>query len=198
MPYSQIYNTSSNGLLGIRSSITAENCLFYNNGTGAIRTVYGGDYSFDYCTVASYGVDAEAMSLSNALCLDNLCTLYRAYPLNAQFRNCIVSGSRRDELGLYPVPEAAFDFSFDHCALRIDELDDNEPFLTFREDCESCVFLESGDALFVNLDENDYHLDTLSVVEEKAIPLSGIELDLDGEMRDDVIPDIGCYEYVVK
>jgi hypothetical protein len=195
---SQIYNTSSNGLLGIRSTITAENCLFYNNGAGAVRTVYGGNYQFDYCTLGSYGVDADALSLSNALCLDDFCSTYRAFPMNARFTNCIISGSRRDELGLFPVPDEPFNYSFEHCALRLDELDDNEPFLNFKDDCVNCVYLENGDALFVDLDEGDYHLDTLSVVEEKAIPVSGIERDLDGQMRDATMPDIGCYEYVIE
>jgi hypothetical protein len=35
------------------------------------------------------------------------------------------------------------------------------------------------------------------MAEEKAMPLTGITLDLDGRMRDVSVPDIGCYEYYV-
>ena len=39
-----------------------------------------------------------------------------------------------------------------------------------------------------------YHLDTLSIA-EGIFAHSGIGIDSEGNMRDDVAPDIGCYEY---
>ena len=99
----QIYNTAGSGLIGVHASITATNCLFYNNGGNAVQCEYGGNYSFDYCTLASYGVDASALRLGNFTCVDPsdpLCQLVRINPLNADFQNCIIFGSRRDELSL--------------------------------------------------------------------------------------------------
>ena len=192
---SQIYNTSSSGLIGIRSTITAENLLMYDNASGALRLVYGGDYQFRYCTFANYGFDAAALSMSNALCLNDLCTEYRPYRLNTTFINCIFTGSRRDELSFGAVPEAGFNYNFDHCILRIDELDDEEPLTNFLDDCNNCIVYERSDTLFASIEADDYHLDTLSIAEERARPIFGIDLDLDGVPRDAMQPDIGCYEY---
>ena len=50
-------------------------------------------------------------------------------------------------------------------------------------------------ALFVSINEDDYHLDTLSVAEEKGIPIPGIFIDLEGNDRDAAAPDVGCFEY---
>ena len=35
----------------------------------------------------------------------------------------------------------------------------------------------------------------MSIAEGMALPIPGIGIDLEGNMRDDVAPDIGCYEY---
>ncbi len=194
----QIYNTSSSGLIGIHATIRAENSLFFNNGAGAIQAVYGGDYDFTYCTMASYGVDASALSMSNALCLDQLCTEYRPFRLNTSFKNTIVFGSRNDEISFSKVPEANFTYSFDHCIVAVDELDDEGDFVDFFDHCNNCINASRSDALFEDVDEDNYHLDTLSVAEMQAMLIPTIQLDLAGEMRDGSEPDIGCYEYVVE
>jgi hypothetical protein len=43
--------------------------------------------------------------------------------------------------------------------------------------------------------KDDYHLDTMSVAEMKGIPLPGFTDDLDGNARDLLLPDLGCYEF---
>ena len=65
----------------------------------------------------------------------------------------------------------------------------------FENICSGCFQWSIGDTLFVDLDKNDFHLDTMSIAEMKGIPLSGIMDDLDGKSRDAINPDIGCYEF---
>jgi len=193
----KIFNTSSSGLLGIHAQVDVRNSLFYNNAAGAVRLVYGGDYNFDYCTLASYGVDASALTMGNSLCLDPpLCSTYRPYRLNVRLRNSIVFGSRRDEIGLSAVPEAAFNYDFQNCIVKVDELLDPQAVPDFFDQCDPCINADRNAVLFFNVDESNYHLDTLSIAEEMAAPISGISLDLDGENRDGATPDIGCYEYI--
>lgn len=195
----KIFNTSSNGLIGIHSTVNVRNSLFYNNAAGAVRLVYGGDYNFDYSTLASFGVDASALVMGNSLCLDPpLCSTYRAYRLNVRFRNSIIYGSRRDEIGLSAVPEAAFNYDFNNCIVRVDELTDANAVPDFFDFCDPCINADRDAVIFMNVDDNDYHLDTLSIAEEMAMPLPGITFDLDGENRDGSTPDIGCYEYLYQ
>ena len=192
----QFANTAGSGLLGLHSEITAENCLFYNNGGNCAQLQYGGDYDFKYCTLASYGVDAPALSLNNLLCLDQFCNEYLWNDLNVEFTNSIIFGSRKDEISLAAVPEAAFDYKFQNCIVRVDELDDFDPFMNFFDNCNTCINQTSTEVmLFADIDEDDYHLDTLSIAEGQATPLPGITIDLEANERDNDSPDIGCYEY---
>lgn len=195
----QIYNTTGSGVVGLHSSITAENCLFYNNGNRAVQIVYGGNYNFTYCTLASFGVDAPALSLSNGICDDPLCQTGRYDHLNAYFKNSIIYGSRRDEISLSDFSDGAlgfFNYSFVDCVVRVDELlDEPNGFPDFFDFCDPCVNATSSDALFLSPSDDDYHLDTLSIAEQKAMPIPTILLDLEGEERDTEKPDIGCFEY---
>jgi hypothetical protein len=198
----QFYNTSSNAIIGFQSNIRMDNCLVYNAQSDAVRLLLGGNYDFRYCTVASYGVDASAMSLSNFFCYDLLCTVSEIGPLNATFSNCILFGSGRDELVLADafLGEAPgfFNIKFDNCIVKLDQTLDNEEagYADFLENqCSNCINATRDDPLFVDINEDDYHLDTLSVAEMRAIPLPDIKIDLEGNTRDEMAPDIGCFEY---
>ena len=199
----QIFNTGSVGLFADFAQIYAENCLFYNNGGAAVTLTHGGDYEFIYSTLASYGVDASALGMSNGKCYDGLlCNSFDIQPLDARFTNSIIFGSRADEISLSDftggqVP-AAFQIEMENCIVRVDDLiDPNEEFSYpdfFPEICNPCINGVSTDALFVDPSENDYRLDTLSIAEETAVPLPGIEFDLVGTPRDSEFPDIGAFE----
>ena len=202
MRHGQIYNTDGPGLIGRHGEIEAVNCLFYNNGDRSVQLGFGGDYDFSYCTLASYGVDAPALSLSNGICYDLLCEEFDIYRLHANFRNSIVFGSRADEIVLSDFTGGQDPFSFvvgfDHCLVRVRDLldpdDGGYPNFLFDQ-CNPCINADFGDPIFVDPNEDDYHLDTLSIAEGQALPLPGIPLDLEGNDRDPATPDIGCFEY---
>ncbi len=191
----QFYNTSGSGILGVHANITAENSLFHSSGGNCVQLEYGGNYDFKYCTLASYGVDASALRLTNLLCLDQLCTEYRVNNLTAEFKNSIVFGSRKDEISMFKAEEALFNYNFQNCVVRVNELDDNPPFTDFFNNCNPCINGDNNSALFADVDEDNYHLDTLSVAEGQAMLIPAIQFDLDGKERDDSMPDIGCFEY---
>jgi len=52
--------------------------------------------------------------------------------------------------------------------------------------------------LFKEINKDNYKLDTLSVVEEKAISINNVDTDIDERLRDATMPDIGCFEYYVE
>lgn len=198
-----IHNTSNAGLIGIHANIDATNCLFYNNGSNAVRFLYGGDYDFTYCTLASYGVDAPALSMTNLLCGsdDPLgCSPCFEYRLNANFKNSIIFGSRRDEISLVDGDACVegltngMNYFFEDCIVRVDELLEQEEFDDFLDRCNPCQNADNNDVIFEAPNEDIYYLDTLSIAEMKAAPIS-IVRDLDGNLRDGTAPDVGCYEY---
>ena len=196
----QFHNTAGSGLIGIHSTIRATNSLFYNNNSNCVQLTYGGNYNFDYCTLASYGVDASALSISNALCLDQLCTQFRINPANAVFRNSIIFGSRDDEVDLFnriPLEDPAFfNYRLENCLVRVNDLPEEEFYTDFFDRCAPCLNGSPQDSLFMSIPEDNYRLDTMSMAEMNAQPINTITLDLDGNMRDAATPDIGCYEFI--
>lgn len=196
-----IYNTSGPGIFALHANVEARNCLVYNNGSTSVQLGYGGDYKFDYCTIASYGVNASALSLSNGVCYDLLCSEFDVYRINATLRNCIIFGSRPDEIILTDFTDGAnpalFNVKLDRCVVRVTELLDpakgGYPDF-FSTLCNNCVDGKSLQPLFIDPNEDDYHLDSLSIAIGVAAPLPGIAADLEGNLRDAAQPDAGCFE----
>jgi hypothetical protein len=193
----QIYNTAGAGLIGLRAKIYAENCLFYSNSNFGIQLEWGGEYEFNYCTSASYGVNGEALGMSNTLCLDAQCVEYSVYPLKARFQNCIFYGSKEDQITLFDrerKPEN-FDYQFTNCIVRVKKLTDPKGFPDFFDHCEPCKNALPKDTIFINPNKNLYRLDTLrSIANKYGVPIPNITKDLDGKTRDANKPDVGCYE----
>ena len=194
---SQIYNTASSGLVGVHATINAENCLFRDNVGFSIQLEYGGDYNFTYCTAASYGIDGEAVKLGNALCLDELCGNYVLYRMNAHFKNCIIFGSRTDQVNLFDREDNPLNFTyqFENCIVRVKDLIKPTAWPDFLDHCQPCLNLGSNDTIFVDPNNDNYYLDTLhSRANGYAMPLLQINKDLEDRERDPMFPDIGCFE----
>lgn len=194
----QISNTSGPAVIGRHATIYSENSLFYNNSSYGLQLTYGGNYTFNYCTIGNYEGNSEAVSIDDVHCGDVLCSISgrRYYPLTARFSNCIFAGNDKDEIGIRRAGEGkvSFDYTFTNCAVRIDELLDAENHPDFLDYCNNCIQLKSSDKLFLKHLEDDYRLDTMSVVLGKAKPLPLISMDISGKIRKSV-PDIGCYEF---
>lgn len=204
---SQFYNTSSSSLIGFASTINLDNCLIYNSGSTSLLLTLGGNYNFNYCTIASYGVDASALSMENIFCYDDRlsCQVNAILPLKVRFKNSIIFGSRQDEIQLFDATggnePTFFDVKFEDCIVKVNELLESQDGLFgnfFNEECTPCINGTRDDAIFVDPGEDDYHLDTLSIAEGMAKPITFptlISIDLEGNDRDTENPDIGCFEY---
>lgn len=194
---SQIYNTAGSGLIGFHATIDAENCLFRDNTGFCIQLEYGGDYNFNYCTAASYGVDGEAVKLGNTLCKDITCTDYSLYRLNAFFKNCILFGSKIDQFTLFDRENnpTNFNYKFENCIVRAKDLLKPNATPDFLDHCQPCLNLATKDTIFVDPNADNYYLDTLhSKANGYAAPLQNILKDLENRDRDPVFPDLGCFE----
>jgi hypothetical protein len=197
MRHTQIYNTSNAGFIAVHAKVTADNCLFYNNGGYCIQLEYGGDYRFRYCTAANYGVDGEALRVGTTLCLDEFCSNYVSSALSARFINCIFAGSRPDQITLFDLTgnPALFDYHFENCIVRVRDLLNPNDTPNFFERCDPCRNLVNGDTLFLDIDRDNYRLDSLnSIANGYARPLPDLTVDLEGLMRDPVMPDAGAFE----
>ncbi len=204
---SQFYNTSGSGMIAFHAEVEAENCLFYNNYNTAVQLVNGGDYRFTYCTLASYGVNASAVAMTNFYCYDDpaQCNYLNINPLRVRVRNSILFGSNPDEIVLSDIyggeEPGAFDIGISHSVVKVDELlnrEDGRYDDFFETICTPCTNGTRSDPLFVDVSEENYHLDTLSLARGIGVPIldpSPVNIDLEARPRDPVSPDSGCYEY---
>jgi len=194
-----IHSNAGSALYAIHAQVHAVNCLFYDNAGTGVALTYGGNYTFDYCTMTSYGNDGEAIALTNFTCPDPLCQEgIFVNAINATVRNSVIVGSSSDEILLSDAApgQGVFDVSLRNCIVRVRDLLDVDAYPDFFTTlCQNCIEYAFGDTLFKDQSAFDFHLDTLSLAEEKAIPLFGATMDLDGRDRDATAPDIGCYEY---
>lgn len=198
--HSIIAFTAGPGLFTRHATATVTNSLFYQNGTQGIALTYGGNYDITYCTLANFGNDNEALTMNNFYCDDLLCESGRQYnKLTASIRNSIMVGSSTDEIWMIDAgltPGELFDISMHHNIVVVEELLEPDQYPDFFENyCSECFEWMHGDTLFVDMDKHDYHLDTSSVAEMKALPIPGITDDLETFLRDAMMPDIGCYEF---
>ncbi len=196
--YAKIAYTSGSALSSYAGDIRADNVLMFDNVRNGVQLALGGTHRFRYCTIANFGNTSEAVLASNIFCLDPLCSEAYLNTLSAEFINCIVTGNQKDEITLVDGSggvAGAFNYQFTNSLVRIEDLLDEDQWPDFLSNCLSCIQYTSSDKLFIDLNEGDFHLDSLAVVRNKALPLNDVLYDLDGVLRNPVNPDIGCYEF---
>ncbi len=188
---SNIYDA---GVLGLNSSIHADNCLIYNCGSN-INLALGGTYRFLFCTVASYSNylmshTTPVLQVSDAALNGN--TLLTA-PLNAFFQNCIFwgdDGSVPDEISVSRQGTASYSLVFDHVLYRQTNAPANAVF-------NSCLLNEDPrfDSIGVAANYYDFHFNHhpgSPALNSGAA--TNLPVDLDDQPRSNGVPDLGCYE----
>lgn len=191
--------TSGDGLRATHAFVDAENCLFFQNGGYGLNLNFGGNYTFDFCTVVNTDNQLSAVNMNNIKCTNPLCEgeiLFNG--LTATFKNCIFTGNDRDEISLLDGFDGSdpskFNYFMSNCIVQVDELLDSENFPNFFDRCAGCINSDFGDTLFLEPDNYNYQLDTMSIAIDQGISIPQITIDLIGHPRD-MQPDIGCYEF---
>lgn len=193
--------TLGSAISGRNATIEADNCLFHSNFGNTIQFIQGVRMSLDHCTLANYGTDASALALQNFECFppDDCNNFNVVVPVEVLIRNSILSGSRADELLFAngtPEEPIGFQVIIENSVVKVDQLLEQQEGLYadfFETICSGCYNLMSSDPLYVSIDEDDYHLDTLSVAEGLGPLLPGLELDLEGNLRTEPV-DAGALE----
>ncbi len=183
-------NAYDAGILAVRSSVTAVNCLVSNCGKN-IQLLLGGNYQFTHCTVASYTSTYlqhkdPVLYVSNNLKQDNNPL---RYPLQAAFRNCIFwgdSGTVKEEVVTSNQAGIGFGVSFSNSLWRVKT----------QPDGATASGMLNADPQFDSLNPQKHSFDFRLKASSPAINKgagTGVAIDLDGLPRTGV-PDLGAYE----
>ena len=194
---SKLYNFDGNAIELNMAHATVENSLIANARGNCVKVV-GGDVSFVHCTIANFYVWDQR---DVALALHNSVEGVPAPLRGALFANCIISGSREDEIMGYltnlgdTVPDC-INYRFENSLINtiadgdtcfVDKSYDNTPL---------------GKEHFRTIDHDtffyDFHLSEDSMARGRAsdLYLDLLPYDLDGVPRESGAVDAGCYQYV--
>ncbi|HEY8970861.1 MAG TPA: choice-of-anchor Q domain-containing protein [Puia sp.] len=188
-----IDNSYDAGIMGIQTSIQANNCLISNCGKNIVLN-YGGNYRFLHCTAVGFSNDyvthsQPVLSVSNNIVQDNGTSLNA--DLSADFVNCIfwgASGMVDNEVQLTRQGSTAYHVGFTNCDWKVK---------TAPTDATVSNMIVNTDPLFDSVNNSrryyDFHLRPASPLIDKGIS-SSLSLDLDGNPRPIGLPDLGCYE----
>jgi hypothetical protein len=188
-----IDNIYDAGILGINTSIRADNSLISNCGSN-ILLAYGGDYMFTHCTVVSYGNiftqhKDPVLQVYNFVKQNNQTI---TADLTAVFTNCIFwgdGGNVDDEVVAKKEGSTKFELTFDHILYKAV----NDPPNVVQS-------IKNQDPLFDSVNTSkfqfDFHFNNNS--NAPAIDMGTVTTfpkDLDDNPRiKGSAPDIGCYE----
>jgi hypothetical protein len=192
----QIYNSSNYGILAQTAKIEGENLVLNNAGQASLACSYGGSYTFTHCTFNNDWNSAQQVALS----LSNYIT--GAIPETkeltaATFNNCIIYGSYSNEMILNKKTESAFQYQFNNCLIKFDNVSNsfsNHPDYQFETDpVHYNAILLNKDPKFFSVFQNKFNIDETSSAFAKGNSAYLIPLDILDNTRS-LPPDLGAYQ----
>jgi len=193
----QILNMSFFGLLAQDARIEAKNTVIANCGDHAVALRYGGNYLFEHCTFANYWSEnprsKSTLLINNNFRVDGI-TYVRDF--NARFDNTIIYGALDEEVEIDGDDKEPFEYFFDHCVLKRDTNELNDPThyaSIILNPISPIIDGITRNPLFDDLSLG-YKLYEESAAKDSGKP-SGVINDIDGNSRD-ASPDIGAYEFL--
>lgn len=199
---SYILNSSRTALFGGFGNITARNVVVANSGLFLFYGL-GGNYDFRHCTFANYW-NASTRS-DPAVLLTNffefrdengdIQRLVRDIE-NAYFGNCIIDGNARQEFVVAEDDAGQINFTINSALLKV-ERDPEDRGFDLGDNSKFQSILVNQLPEFVNVDRNNYRLDTASQVIDVGNIQDGLILPVDivGNNRNfNGRPDLGAFE----
>ena len=186
-----------------QADLTVRNSLFHSNFGNALQVIKGGRLTMEHTTIANFGVDATALALTNFFD-DEANEVRRLAPLSATISNCIITGSRREELffgdGFEGRELGVFDVSVSNSVVKTgpDFLAAQDGLFAnfYSSICQDCVNTTFDDLLFRSTSQDDYRLDSLGVARNVGRFLPALPLDIRGIERAPEDTDAGAFEFL--
>lgn len=184
-----IANSAGYGILSGDAHIVAINCLIHTCGAQNLAILEGGTYTFNYCTLATYGGTGINHAQQPVAALlnyrDTSLTAYIGNDLKANFTNCVFYGPLDDEIIFGKKNEWLYEVNMDHCLLK--RTTDYTGLATISNT------ILNNDPEFVDYGKWNFRPTASSPLKAAGISMPAILDDLDGNSRS-ATPTIGSYE----
>ena len=194
----QIYNSSNFGILGVGTSISAENLVINSAGQSAFAGTFGGNYSFTHSTLTNYWDNSfrqlPAVVVNNFF-EDEEGAVFTNDLTEANFNNCIIYGNSSTEIAVSGEDDALLNYKFSNCLIQY-RPNNNALELTDLTHFEGNVFNE--DPEFKLPFENNMMIGDNSAAKGigNSIFSSEVPFDILGTSRSSSF-DAGAYQSVV-
>lgn len=192
----QIYNSSTFGILAQTAKINGKNVVINNAGLASLACTYGGNYSFTHSTFNNNWNSSQqvAVLVSNYI----LGAIPEVKDLTAAtFNNCIIYGSYSNEMSLNKKTGATFEYQFNNCLIKFDNTSNQfatNPDYQFSTDTAHYnAILLNKDPKFFNIVQNKFNINETSAAFAKGNTTYLIPLDIIGNTRS-LPPDLGAYQ----
>ncbi len=186
-----IENMNGAGILSRNYTIDGQNMVVANCGGYCLALTGGGDYRFIQSTLVNYW--PYSIRNNPAVLLTNFLKDTNDHPvpfaMHFNLGNSIIYGYNDNEFGTAMVAGADSSYLLDHCLVKTRLSMDNPDY--FRK------VWKNQDPKFLDVEKQDYRLDTLSPAIGRGDPAIGAEAPLDilGHPRGQK-PDLGAYQFV--
>lgn len=197
---SSVCNFSGDAISTENARIDASNTLIANAGGNCVKIV-GGSARFVHCTIANFYVWKQR---DTALALHNTLEGVPAPLREALFANCIITGSKNDEIMGYlyefgdTLPDAS-EYKFVSSLLNTLPAEDDENFVNIVWDKKDTIPFAKEHFLMIDnsIYKYDFHLDSISSARGIAdkVYTQKYPFDADSIARPTESADAGCYEY---
>ncbi len=193
---SQFYGCSSFGILARNSTITGKNLVINSAGQANLYCSQGGNYDFTHCTFNNNWSSSKQVSvLLDDYVTDNNGVFAGSFPLNSNFKNCIIYGSNRVQL-LLDKKGTVFNTNFDHCLVQFKDenttLVSNTLYDLIRNQQNGNI--KNQDPKFKNIKKNQLNILTGSAAINKGNAIYSTFSDILEKSRASS-SDIGAYQF---
>ncbi len=186
-----IYNSSAAGLLSRNYRIQSTNLLVADAGQYCVALLGGGEYVFNHTTIANYwGLEIReepAFFISNKV--GTIAGTQVRDILPSAFTNGIIYGNNANEFTMDLDNAGARDFTFGNWLFRTDQSTNIAQYFPVQ----GTIFRNQSPG-FVSTGDKNFHL-TQNAFARNRGQFSDDLFDMDGVLRGDGQPDLGCYEW---
>ncbi|MFV0539807.1 MAG: hypothetical protein ACK5MZ_01030 [Aestuariibaculum sp.] len=200
----QIYNSSTFGILGRNTEITGNNVVINNSGQSSFAGTLGGRYNFTHSTITNYWSNSAARQfpsvLLNNFVLDEENTATITNLIEANFNNCIIYGNDNPEILLDEIENetVSFNFKFTNCLIRFKDEYNNYTGANYNLDdtahYENNIF--NQDPHFMDVAKNKLIIGETSAAINMGLDIFALQVPSDIlNMDRTASPDIGAYQH---